>query len=1262
MNDPSGESPQDVAATAHSFGDVSSPPIALDSGVATDGPMSQPQLTNIDGNNADLELQEPIHHLEIDLHQPVHDAVHVDYTHQHLTGGGYPVSLAEPLPPLLPHEPLHQMDPPNTFIKPDPYSSHYPEYIYNEEAVKKFNDVDAELDLADIESLHEQRISAFARLKFLDGSYYMTTHQIIIGRDMMQSREAMRRLSRMQKANARVERASDMSVRKKRKRTKKSSQTARSIVSESGGIVRVPLDSLPLEYRRKSEASQSASASSQHLTHGSAQSQQDELPEHAPQDVMMDSFPPVPRDLHQTVPDPDDCPYVYIHPQQVLAPGGPQGPKGISRQHAKIAYNADIAQFELTVLGSNGLFCQNVHYQKGAVIPLKNDDFILIGAVEIRFQLPNDPGDDEDVGSDDEVCSRPMSFAFENGRGESEDVVDSSEDEQEITEAHQLWQYANGYESDDVADDDEEEEEEEEEEDNDDEDELKATPEPRRQTVRLKINTRISPPNDKRKGNKKRGKVSRPLPPPPPKPLSKTKKEVSKDASKEKGKLPAKDLFKDKSKDKVKEPPKPSGKEEQPNQTEVKEKPKDQPKEGTTLTADDVARFGLPESMVGQIVQKRKGPGRPPKDGFMSKREKALIARQAKEAEKARRLGLDPADLPPIPSKVKPNRPRKDSNLEEDGEEGNVKESTEGQGDTADPSGTDAAGEKKPLKYTKPPRSPSPEMKITDYTEEQLQRPLINYVLMIHEAISSSKTGVMNLQQIYSAIERKYPYYKFRVPTNGWQSSVRHNLGQHEAFKKADKEGKGYNWRIDPDVSIDKERKRAKNSPPLQSQQHRQQYYPHPPGYPMMQPHGMPGAYYPSYPYPPSGQGHPADGAARVSAPANEDPSRPSVPRLPPSLARGNAPANVPAAPSASPYASPWAGGGGNDAGTKAAGNPPAQSSHTRPPYSAYPPSSSAPGGSYGMLVTTSAPYPYAHPAAQHPSHYPPASQSPYTNAPRTYSPHTLAGSTPNPSHTPYPPHPQPNNRNPPQPRYPSHITPAVAEQLDAFRDTFIARSTEDKAFAERKVNNAIKQVVSPSNPPPALIDAEQQLVLILQKIIDNDAARRAPQSHDQLKNDAPKDQEKASDSGPPAGRTLSELATSAATIAASDAAAAVADAKSAVTAPASEGQASSASQLPSTPQDAKPDPPFDTPVRSCSAPGKAKRPSVEPITPVPGSPMVGVVVVANGGATPTRMPTPAPAGRKRSFGGMADETGTRDGEMGPQDSEEGREVKRLAV
>ncbi|RPA80469.1 winged helix DNA-binding domain-containing protein, partial [Ascobolus immersus RN42] len=99
-------------------------------------------------------------------------------------------------------------------------------------------------------------------------------------------------------------------------------------------------------------------------------------------------------------------------------------------------------------------------------------------------------------------------------------------------------------------------------------------------------------------------------------------------------------------------------------------------------------------------------------------------------------------------------------------------------------------------------------MREEDYTQEDLQKPGASYVYLIYEAISNSETKRMSLSEIYRAIQRKYPYFKFRVGTNGWQSSIRHNLGQNSAFEKVEKDGKGYLWGITPGATVEKERKK----------------------------------------------------------------------------------------------------------------------------------------------------------------------------------------------------------------------------------------------------------------------------------------------------------------------------------------------------------------------------------------------------------------------------------------------------------------------
>lgn len=167
-------------------------------------------------------------------------------------------------------------------------------------------------------------------------------------------------------------------------------------------------------------------------------------------------------------------------------------------------------------------------------------------------------------------------------------------------------------------------------------------------------------------------------------------------------------------------------------------------------------------------------------------------------------------------------------------------------------------------------------MKEADYTDEQLQRPNANYVILIHEAIKDSKLGEMNLQQIYHAIERRYPFYRFKVSTTGWQSSVRHNLQQNEAFIKVRREGKGYVWGVNPNVTVEKEKRKRVTPPP----QHRPYYY----GYPATRPYGL-----------------------QQSAHASQQGLHMSQPQPPYSSAQTLLPTHLPGASRASTYSSPYA-------------------------------------------------------------------------------------------------------------------------------------------------------------------------------------------------------------------------------------------------------------------------------------------------------------------------------------------------------------------
>ena len=271
---------------------------------------------------------------------------------------------------------------------------------------------------------------------------------------------------------------------------------------------------------------------------------------------------------------------------------------------------------------------------------------------------------------------------------------------------------------------------------------------------------------------------------------------------------------------------------------------------------------------------KRKGPGRPPKNGVMSKREMGLLAKQAKEEAKAAKKEADGVLAPGKAKTVKPSneKPQENPSIQPNGkrkytkrkikidpnqEPSETRESTEHTQSVA----PEQIVPPKPLKEKKPPkppRSPSPFIDRNSLSEEQLAKPAQSYVVLIHEALSESEKGPMSLNQIYRAIAHKYPYFKFVVTTVGWQSSIRHNLLQHEAFEKIEREGKGWMWGLKPGVSIEKEKKRRPTPPPPQSHpyyppphmmQHQYGYYP---GMPPPPQNGQ-APYHPHYGPPPNG-------------------------------------------------------------------------------------------------------------------------------------------------------------------------------------------------------------------------------------------------------------------------------------------------------------------------------------------------------------------------------------------------------------------------
>ncbi|EFQ97592.1 forkhead domain-containing protein [Nannizzia gypsea CBS 118893] len=220
-------------------------------------------------------------------------------------------------------------------------------------------------------------------------------------------------------------------------------------------------------------------------------------------------------------------------------------------------------------------------------------------------------------------------------------------------------------------------------------------------------------------------------------------------------------------------------------------------------------------------------------------------------------------------------------------------------------------------KKRKPSRSPSPDYPPESfYTPKELAKPPYNYAVLIFDALSESPTP-MTLKQIYRALKLKYPYFRFKCETEGWTSSVRHNLnGNTHLFMHAERDGKGWSWKLLPGASVDKEKKRRPSPPPVQdvSSNSQQRFLPPNtgPGAPYI---ASPGQFnnrrqYPPYQQPPANTQFPPQQQqqqqpqqqqqqqAPLQAPSAAQPSQPVAAAKPPPLPP---PPPPPAAVAASP-------------------------------------------------------------------------------------------------------------------------------------------------------------------------------------------------------------------------------------------------------------------------------------------------------------------------------------------------------------------------
>ncbi|KAK4200677.1 hypothetical protein QBC40DRAFT_279519 [Triangularia verruculosa] len=230
--------------------------------------------------------------------------------------------------------------------------------------------------------------------------------------------------------------------------------------------------------------------------------------------------------------------------------------------------------------------------------------------------------------------------------------------------------------------------------------------------------------------------------------------------------------------------------------------------------AEEQLRHIKPEDMTPEMLAalpllppKKRGPGRPPKNGIMSKREERLRKKAAMELAKKNMPPPTPGE-PPVKRKV--GRPRKHplpENTPDRPEKRKYKPRKSKNGEEGEASDQEKADLKR---RREKPKTPPLELNRADYTEEQLQKPNKNYGILIDEVLSAAPPDGLTLKQIYKRIQMKYPFYYFTVDTKGWESSVRHNLIGNVAFKKNDET---HLWSRVPGIDIDAGKKRKAASP-----------------------------------------------------------------------------------------------------------------------------------------------------------------------------------------------------------------------------------------------------------------------------------------------------------------------------------------------------------------------------------------------------------------------------------------------------------------
>lgn len=531
----------------------------------------------------------------------------------------------------------------------------------------------------------------------------------------------------------------------------------------------------------------------------------------------------------------EETPMIYLPPpnpsgeKEVTTASPPK--KNISRKHAKLAYNASKGWFELDIMGKNGAFVNEEFVLRGTklIINPKEGTRIQIGGVSFVVFVPEHSEGGPEIGGKGK--GKTPSFANQNGNRLKSEMSDGDmamglEGSEVAGADSDSVEDGSGEESDQGSDDRGEEEEDEDVEDEEDDDRQGEDVDNSEETGMSEVEeAEVSQSPEPAKIGVKRGRGR----PRKDESEARRKEHSAKKAAVERTKSKARDRERrQREKLELQRREREHGKEKEKRRLGIQRQKEERQRQRERSGGKGRKKLHLPVSSKEKREDAKKGKKLylpTPKSG------RGIMA----PAHEKRGPGRPPKEKKPSQPQPQP-QPQDTTLTSTTTESETVTPPTTAQPQNManfqysynmmppiDPALTNmasppaAASKAKKAKKTKPPkksRSPSPEIDESELPPEALLKPSASYVVLIHEAISTSGQRGLILPDIYKSISRRYPYYRLRAPTTGWQSSVRHNLSQHKAFRKLERRGKGWLWGVVEGVSVGKEKKAVSKSDP----------------------------------------------------------------------------------------------------------------------------------------------------------------------------------------------------------------------------------------------------------------------------------------------------------------------------------------------------------------------------------------------------------------------------------------------------------------